>query len=263
MILPTPAPDAPERAADEARRHLRAVGPGGVAFLADWRDMVFIHFALDPTALQPYVPYPLDPLDGHAWVSLAIFTQHRLRPRHGGAFTEALLRPIATHGFCNLRTYVRVKGEAGIHFLTEWIPNALAAAVGPRSFGLPYRRAELALDNADPRAIAGRVATDGRELRYTGTGERRYRHARHRHERFLVERYSAFTGARGKRLFRIAHAPWPIAPLFVELTARELIDHALPPLRGVVPACAHHSPGVFDVRISPPLGAGRAGERRP
>ena len=259
MILRTAHPIA--EATEPHRDPHHPAGTAPAAFLADWRDMVFIHFALDAHELQPHVPFPLDLLDGRAWVSLAIFTQHRLRPRHGGALTAALLRPIATHAFCNLRTYVRVNGEAGIHFLTEWIPNGLAALIGPRSFGLPYRLGGLELDHRDPAEVTGRVACDGVTLRYRGRGERRYRPARHRHERFLVERYSAFTGGRGRRLFRIAHAPWPITALFVELEERDLIDRALPPLRGVAPACAHHSPGVFDVRITLPLGAARAGER--
>jgi uncharacterized protein YqjF (DUF2071 family) len=256
---PTPRPSAATR---ERARRMPTAGPDGAALLADWRDMVFIHFALPPETLQPQIPFPLDLLAGRAWVSLAIFTQQRLRPRHGGSLAAWLLRPIAHHRFCNLRTYVRVRGEAGIHFITEWIDNTLAVLLGPRSFGLPYRPAQLDLDHADPAQVHGTVmGASGERLAYAATGPRRYRQARQRHERFLIERYAAFTGERGQRLFRITHAHWPLCPLFVEMQQRDLIDQTLPALRGVPPACAHHSPGVFDVRIGPPLGAARAGKR--
>ena len=49
-------------------------------FLADWLDATFIHFALPPETLRPFVPFPLDVFDGEAFVSLVAFTQQRLRP---------------------------------------------------------------------------------------------------------------------------------------------------------------------------------------
>ena len=50
-----------------------------------------------------------------------------------------LLKPIATHEYLNVRTYVRHGAETGIYFLAEWLPNRLSVALGPRFFGLPYR----------------------------------------------------------------------------------------------------------------------------
>src|SRR3954469_204377 len=112
-------------------------------FVADWLDAVFIHFAVVPAALQPYVPFELDTRDGVAYVSLVAFTQRRLRPSIGGRIAEVLSAPLACHEFLNVRTYVRVDGEVGIHFLAEWIPNRLAALLGPPMYGLPYRVGRL------------------------------------------------------------------------------------------------------------------------
>ena len=39
-------------------------------------------------------------------------------------------RPIATHDFLNVRTYVRCGSETGIHFLAEWLSSWLAAKLG-------------------------------------------------------------------------------------------------------------------------------------
>ena len=53
------------------------------------------------------VPFPLDLHEGRAFVSLVAFTMRDLAPRRGGRWTSWLLRPIATHEFLNVRTYVR------------------------------------------------------------------------------------------------------------------------------------------------------------
>src|SRR4051794_27138473 len=92
-------------------------------FLADWTDALFIHFAVEPSALQPHVPFPLDLFHGKAYVSLVAFTRRPLRPRLGGRLAARLAAPLATHEFLNARTYVRHPGGRGIYFLAEWIPN--------------------------------------------------------------------------------------------------------------------------------------------
>src|SRR5437868_11246122 len=115
-------------------------------FRADWRDVLFIHYSIDPDLLAPHVPFELDRFGGRAWVSLVAFTQARFRPAWGGRLSEWLMRPVGTHGFLNLRTYVRGGGASGgraIYFISEWIPNRLTAWVGPKLYGLPLRLARL------------------------------------------------------------------------------------------------------------------------
>ncbi len=50
-------------------------------FTANWTNVLFTHFAVDPAALQPSIPYELDTRNGLAYFSLVAFTQGRLRPR--------------------------------------------------------------------------------------------------------------------------------------------------------------------------------------
>ncbi len=84
------------------------------------------------------MPFPLDLHEGRAYVSLVAFTMRDMAPRRGGRWTSWMLRPIATHEFLNVRTYVRShvgEGpdvEEGIHFLHEWLPNRLAVGWGDR-----------------------------------------------------------------------------------------------------------------------------------
>src|SRR5206468_5090839 len=119
--------------------------------------------------------FELDLRDGQAYVSLVAFTQRRLRPAFGGRVAAMLASPLADHAFLNVRTYVRHRGEAGIFFIAEWIPNRLAAWIGPRTYGLPYRLGQLYYAH-DPAAgrFAGVVRAVGvvRELRYRAAPSR-------------------------------------------------------------------------------------------
>ena len=200
---------------------------GDPLFLARWDRAVFINYRADPEILQRYVPFPLDLRDGDAFVSIVTFTLVRMRPRLGGRLAEWLVSPIGTHEFLNIRTYVRHRGEPGIFFLAEWLPNRLSVFLGPRTFGLPYRFGQLRYDHvAEGSNLRGSV--DGREgsLRYEGsvhspkftsceTGSL---------SEFMLERYTAFThrGNR-RRLFRIWHPPWQQASAEIELSADTLI----------------------------------------
>ena len=127
--------ESEETRAEAARRRLLSA-KGEPLLLADWVRAVFTHFEVEAAALQKEVPFRLDLREGKAYVSLVAFTMRRMRPRWGGRLGEWCFKPIATHELLNLRTYIRHRGEAGIYFLTEWIPNPLSAFLGPRTFGL-------------------------------------------------------------------------------------------------------------------------------
>src|SRR5258708_3228276 len=130
--------ESSHRLSDAARRRILGAR-GEPLFYADWLRAVFIHYEADPEALQREVPFELDLDDGRAYVSLVAFTMRDMRPRIGGRLAAWLLKPIATHEFLNVRTYVRHGGETGIYFLAEWLSNPLSVWLGPLTFGLPYR----------------------------------------------------------------------------------------------------------------------------
>jgi uncharacterized protein YqjF (DUF2071 family) len=224
-------------------------------FVADWTDALFVHYAVDPTALRPLVPQPLelDLRDGKAFISLVAFTQRRLRPRFGGRLTAFLSRPLAEHHFLNVRTYVRHAGEAGIHFLAEWIPNPLACLLGPPLYGLPYRLGTLDIRRGEER-VDVLVNSKTRELRFTGeiSLAQKPRPAEpDTLDEFLVERYTAFT-IRGDALycFRIEHAPWPLRPATVEVEQTSLLKDL--GLSFSSPPASHWSAGIHNVQISAP-----------
>jgi uncharacterized protein YqjF (DUF2071 family) len=202
--------------------------PGEPMFYARWDRSVFIHYEADPDALQRDVPFDLDLRDGRAFVSLVAFTLRRMRPRRGGRIAEWFLKPIATHEFLNVRTYVRANDEPGIFFLAEWLSNRLSVPLGPPVFGLPYRYGRIDFRHREPhQEISGRVEGKGGCLAYRGltTATEFNPCDPGTLAEFLMERYTAFTqpGHRRRRFFRVWHEPWPQTPVDIEVTANELL----------------------------------------
>jgi len=211
---------------DAARRRMLAL-PGEPMFYARWERAVFIHYAADAATLQPDVPFELDLHEGRAFVSIVAFTLSRMRPRIGGRIGEWLFKPIATHEFLNIRTYVRHRGEPGIYFLAEWLSNPLSVRLGPRTFGLPYRFGHLTYEHAPEGgslrgtvdAAEGRLAYEGKvcglDFDSSDAGSL---------TEFMLERYTAFTErCKRARFFRVWHLPWEHAPAEIEVSADTLM----------------------------------------
>ncbi len=205
-------------------------------FRAGWNQALFIHFRVDADRLSRAVPFPLDTFGGDAFISLVAFTQTNLRPSIGGKLAAWLSAPLAAHGFLNLRAYVLVDGKPGIYFLSEWIPNRLAALLGPRLYGLPYRLATLRFKGAlHGKPMHGEVIAPGGSFRYRATipspGELALA-APGSIDHFLLERYAAFTYRDGiARRFQVEHVPWPQVRARAELLDTSLIESAVNGLR--------------------------------
>jgi uncharacterized protein YqjF (DUF2071 family) len=230
-----------------ARRRLLAIA-GEPLFLGAWDHAVFIHYETDPALLQRQIPFPLDLLDGRAFVSLVAFTLSRMRPRIGGRIGEWLFQPIASHEFLNVRTYVRHAGEPGIFFLAEWLSNPLSVRLGPRTFGLPYRFGHLRYRHAhDDGEITGVVTAKEGQLAYRAAKPAPRFESSEAESRteFLLERYTAFTCRHERRrLFRVWHAPWQQTPIEIEITANDLLASTGAWWRSAEYVDANYSPGV-------------------
>lgn len=228
-------------------------------FIADWDQVLMMHFSVEAQLLQRDVPFELDLRDGQAFVTLVAFTMREMRPAHGGSLTSWLLRPIATHDFLNVRTYVRSRLEVGIHFLAEWVSNRLAVALGPRLFSLPYRHGRITYQNDCRKGdLRGQVA----DLETGATFAYRARLqsspsfatcAPGSLDEWLMERYSAHNRVNGrKRFFRVWHPPWPQCTALVKFEELALLEGNWPWFARAQFTGANYSPGVRDVWLGRP-----------
>jgi uncharacterized protein len=215
---------------DAGRRRLMSAW-GEPLFLARWDRAFFMHYEVDAELLQRQVPFALDLHDGRAFGSIVAFSIQRLRPHAGGLLGEWLFKPIATHGFLNVRTYVKHRGEPGIFFIAEWLSNPLSVRLGPASFGLPYHYGRLEYEHRhEVGELRGRAAANEGRFDYRATLEAPVGFrpcAAGSLTEFLLERYSAFTSHGTKRrFFRVWHGPWLQAAADVSVASGDLIGAA-------------------------------------
>lgn len=248
----------PVTGACSATARQRLLSPRGEPlFIADWARVLMIHFEVDAATLQACVPFELDLHNGCAFVTLVAFTMEHMRPSRGGKFTAWLFKPIASHEFLNVRTYVRHREEPGILFLAEWLPNRLSVRFGPPIFGLPYRYGKLVYQNHPPTgtlrgfvsAIAGKFSFTANlpewpacEIAPVGSLTE-----------FLMERYTAYTWhAPYRRYFRVWHAPWEQCRADVRLENASLLTNVWPWFGSGRYVGANYSPGAKNVWMGRP-----------
>jgi uncharacterized protein len=232
---------------------------GEPLFLAGWHDALMIHFEVDAKALQRDVPYQLDLWNGRAFVSLVAFTMRNMRPRFGGKLAASLFRPIATHDFLNVRTYVRHGNETGIHFIAEWLTSRLAVMLGPSTFALPYRYGQISYDRDLANGIIAGCVSDTKShaaLKFEATlsGPAPFHPcAIGSLDEWLMERYTAFNAANGvRRFFRVWHPPWPERQAEVIVNERSLLINNWQWFESGRLIGANFSPGFHTVWMSRP-----------
>jgi uncharacterized protein YqjF (DUF2071 family) len=230
--------------------------PGEPLFIADWLWTLMVHYEVEPAALQRVVPFKLDLREGRAFISAVAFTLSGMRPRIGSRITSWLLKPISTHHFLNVRTYVNVNGETGIYFLAEWLSNRLSVVSGPLAFGLPYRFGRIRYDHklnlASPCDLTGRVEDKtGNAFSYAASLPAKPHFCECETDsltEWLMERYTAFTKfAELRRYFRVWHQPWLQARANIGVTEQTLLDRNWPLFCDARIVGANYSSGVTDV----------------
>lgn len=223
-----------------------------------WRHLLFLHWAVDPAAVQRALPASLavETFDGRAWIGLVPFAMEGVRPR--------FLPPVpglSSFLELNLRTYVAAPdGRAGVWFFSLDANQPIAVRAARRWFHLPYEHAEMSaafggLDGTTRYRSRRRGDTVDADYRYRPRGAEREA-SPGTLEHFLVERYLLFADTpRGLRAGRVFHEPYRYRDVDLDAWDERVfaLDGLEPP--GRPPDHAIWSPGV-DVRVGalePPI----------
>jgi uncharacterized protein YqjF (DUF2071 family) len=198
-----------------------------------WHDLLFAHWPVDAGALRAKLPagLELDQYDGRAWLGIVPFYMTNVAPRGVPA-----LPWVSAFPELNVRTYVRVGGQAGVYFFSLDASNVLAVATARTLFHLPYFAATMSVDERADGWITyesrrGSAGEHGARAEFTG----RYRPIgppappqAGTLDYFLTERYCLFTVDSAGRTLRvdIHHPPWPLQPAEAELTKNTMADAA-------------------------------------
>ncbi len=201
-----------------------------------WEDLLFAHWRVPAEEIRDTLPpgLELEEHDGSAWLGIAPFRLTALRLRGG-----LPLPRLSSFLEVNVRTYVNAgDGKPGVWFFSLDASSGLAVRAARRAYRLPYFRARVSLDRAEPwRDVeCARMGERGKVFsgRYRPIGD--VFHAEPGSlEWFLTERYCLYSSVPGGALRRaeIHHGPWPLQRAEAEL---ELTSIAPVVLRGE-PVC--------------------------
>jgi len=201
-----------------------------------WTDLLFLHYAIAPNVLRPFVPevLTLDTYDQRAWLSITPFMLDQLRP-HGGL----RLPVISRFPELNVRTYVTYEGKPGVYFFSLDAGN-LSAVWGARIFyRLPYWKAAMKVKGRGSEKIAYDSKREHGpkpavfRASYSPTSSP-FQAVPGSIRHFLSERYCLYSTNR-KRVYRanIHHLPWSLQEAAYEIEENTMASAAgieLPPM---------------------------------
>jgi uncharacterized protein len=223
---------------------------GANAGTQNWRELLFVHWALPLDAVRPLIPkaIELDPWDGRAWVGLVPFRMQQIRP-------SWLPRALALDFLeLNLRTYVHFRGRPAVWFFSLEASSWLAVRAARAGWSLPYHHAKMTTSREGDRIrFDSTRRSDGSrfDVEYE-IGEELGPSVPGTHEHFLLERYLLLSQRRGAILEgQVHHTPYVAHRARLARVHDDLIAAAGMPRREGPPDAVHSSAGV-DVEVFGP-----------
>ena len=205
----------------EKRLAVRERPPRQPVLYQTWRDLLFVHWEIDPELIQATLPPGLhvDTFEGKAYVGIVPFFMCDVHPRF--TFNVPGLSDFAE---TNLRTYVYDRhGNPGVMFYSLDAYQRTAVWIARTMYHLPYHYAQMPTPHhnrdgrtgqptvhhtqrasARPSQWSKFVYAQGGELSTAVPGTLEF---------FLLERYLFFTySPRGLLEGRVWHVPYEFAP---------------------------------------------------
>lgn len=188
-----------------------------------WRDLLFLHWPVDPAAIQKLLPSRLtaDTFEGQAYIGLVPFAMQGVRP-----VWSPSVPGLSSFLEVNVRTYVHCEGaDPGVWFFSLDAANPVAVEIARRLWGLPYHFARMSLSRRDDGVVAYRSARlekggdAGCSVVYRPDGTAAFSEPGTL-PFFLAERYLLYSqqgsrqGSQHGRLQKgqVWHTPYPIQP---------------------------------------------------
>ena len=122
--------------------------PGRPAGFQRWRQLLFLHWKVDPKALAASLPagLELDLHEGEAWIGIVPFTMRDVSP-----WWSPSVPGISNFHELNVRTYVHREGVPGVWFFSLDAANSIAVGIARSRWRLPYHKASMTMDVRDDR----------------------------------------------------------------------------------------------------------------
>lgn len=196
-----------------------------------WNDLLFAHWSLSPSSIEPLLPewLEVDSYQGKAWLGAVPFWLDRIKFR-----SAPPIPGVRSFPDLNLRTYVRDRftGTPGIYSFSMDASSLIAVCIARTFYHLPYHWAEMQLEQRSEREFAfySRRRLADRPVvfkaRYRGLGPAR-RTAETRSgsfERFFTERSCLFSCNRAGHPIRASlhYIPWPLEDAEAEIERNDL-----------------------------------------
>lgn len=178
-------------------------------FYQEWNNAVFLHWKVSPEIL-PFIPKPLeiDTHNGYAWVSLVAFDMQKIRPKNLPAF-----KPISDFQEINIRTYVKLNGKAGVHFLSIEASKHISCFLAKSISKLPYRFSKM--ERSTSNFVSHNTNLDESFSVDFTIGKTLSK--KEDVDLWLTERYALFQDYKNKiHAFDIHHIEWPINEIQIE-----------------------------------------------
>jgi len=220
--------------APDAERLRAAERPDGAPVMRQrWRDLLFLHAAVDAESIQPLLPRGLEvetrpDSSGRerAWIGLIPFRMFGVTPRG-----IPPLPWISAFPETNVRTYVHRGGrDPGVWFFSLDAARWLACKAARAAFSLPYFHARMGTrrDRERVEFRSERLERPFARSRVVAElGDALAPAAPDSLEHFLVERYRLYAVHRGRlATARVHHSPYPLRAARVVDLDTQLLDAA-------------------------------------
>ena len=169
---------------------------GGAVMFQHWRELLFLHWEVDPEMLRKRLPdgLHLDLFEEKAYLGIVPFFMERVRPK--GLPCVPWLSDFLE---LNVRTYVHDdQGRPGVWFFSLDCNQPIAVEIARKLFHLPYQHARMSADeqyrcHRKGEAEAAEYSYRGNEtLKTAAPGTLEF---------FLLERYLLFSQRKNGKLY--------------------------------------------------------------